>query len=120
MVTSAGSGEPGEDWYGRWKRHEAPPRRQREEEQRNRSSRVPLPHVHSVDVAGLWEEKDGVERKVGHQAQCAYAGCGWSAEPRTGDLDGAWTAAKADRDEHQRDVLRVQRADCAARTRDRG
>ncbi len=120
MVTSEGSGEPGEHWYGRWKRHEAALRRQREEEQRNRSSRIPLPHVHSADVAGLWEEKDGVERKVGHRAQCAYAGCGWSAEPRTGDLDAAWTAAKADRDEHQRDVLRAQRADRDGHTGDRG
>jgi hypothetical protein len=111
MVTNEG-GRPGEDWYARWKCAEAALRRQLEEEQRNRPSRIPLPHVHMIDVIGLWEEQDGVERRVGHQAKCAFQGCGWSARPHTGeDLDAAWAGAKADRDEHQREVLRAHRLD---------
>ena len=111
MGWRAGEAVTGEHWYGHWKRAEAAERR-RLEEQRRRGvqSRIALPHWHSVDIVGLWEETDGVEQKVGHWAKCAFEGCGWSAQPHTGDdLDAAWAAAKADRDEHLREVLRARR-----------
>lgn len=119
-MTGEGSGGRGEHWDRHWKRHEAVLRRQRVECAEELALSHGLPHVHAVDIVGSWEEKDGVERKVGHRAHCACTGCGWSAEPRTGELEVARAAAKADRDEHQRHVLGAQRADRDDHKEDRG